>query len=456
MRGVPEPSRSSTGGLSASEWKRKAVHAGMGLLALLLRWLTWRQAALCALAGLLFNLFVMPRIGRGIYRDQARKRDAGIVAYSATVLALILLLRRDLPVAAALWAMLAFGDPAATIAGRMVGGPALAWNPSKTWTGLLVNWVVAGGFAVLFFLLTGGPFGPAPGLTLFLGAGVYAFCESLASGLDDNAVAALPAALAVFALAPVFSGPLGLGPAPVGHLGIAVAISVVAGLACLLLGLVSRSGAVAGSVVGIAIWIFGSFRHYVLLWAFFGLGTAATRLGYGRKAEKGVAQAEAGRRSAAHVLANCGVPAVLALFQAPPVAYAAAFAAALADTLGTEIGALYGRRAFSPVGLEERPAGFPGAISWPGTLAGLLGAGLIGAAAALLGLLPASRIWVVAAGGLLGSLAESALTDLTARRGVHLDHEFANAFNTFIGAFAALEIALSLDARRLYLPFGGS
>jgi hypothetical protein len=55
----------------------------------------------------------------------------------------------------------------------------------------------------------------------------------------------------------------------------------------------------------------------------------------------------------------------------------------------------------------------------------------------------------------LGSLAESALFDLGARRGFRPDHDFANAFNTFAGAAAALEISLSVDAGRLYLPFGG-
>src|SRR6266542_3091045 len=74
----------------------------MGLLALTLRWLDWKAAAAIALAALLFNLFVMPRIGRGIYRDPSRKRDTGIVAYAAMVLLLTLLfLDRDLPIAAA-------------------------------------------------------------------------------------------------------------------------------------------------------------------------------------------------------------------------------------------------------------------------------------------------------------------------------------------------------------------
>ena len=88
--------------IAASEWRRKAIHAGMGLFALTLRWLDWRAAATVALAALLFNLFLLPRVGRGIYRDAARKRDTGIVAYAAMVLVLILLFRgRYLPIAAA-------------------------------------------------------------------------------------------------------------------------------------------------------------------------------------------------------------------------------------------------------------------------------------------------------------------------------------------------------------------
>src|SRR5215475_11654933 len=118
--------------MTPAEQRRKAVHAGMGLAAFALRWLDWKAAAAVALAALLFNLFVMPRIGRGIYRDPAKARDTGIVAYAAMVLVLILLFReRYLPIAAAVWAMMAFGDPAAAILGRQIGGPRLPWNPGK-------------------------------------------------------------------------------------------------------------------------------------------------------------------------------------------------------------------------------------------------------------------------------------------------------------------------------------
>ena len=64
--------------ITPGEWKRKAVHAATGLFALTFRWLDWRLAAVVAVAALLFNLFVMPRFGRELYRDASRKRDCAI------------------------------------------------------------------------------------------------------------------------------------------------------------------------------------------------------------------------------------------------------------------------------------------------------------------------------------------------------------------------------------------
>ena len=76
--------------MTPAEWKRKAVHAGMGLFARALRFVDWRVAAAAAAAALLFNTAVRPRLWRGLDRDAGRRNDAGIVAYPAMVLLLIL------------------------------------------------------------------------------------------------------------------------------------------------------------------------------------------------------------------------------------------------------------------------------------------------------------------------------------------------------------------------------
>ena len=442
-----------------SEWKRKSVHAGMGLLALTLRWLDWKAAAAVALAALLFNLFVMPRIGRGIYRDPSRTRDTGIVAYAAMVLALILLFRdRYLPIAAAVWAMMAFGDPAATIAGRLLRGPVLPWNREKTWAGLLANWAVGGAGAVLVFrFVAARRLEPVAVAILVCGALLYAFLESVRSGLDDNLVAALPTALAVFQLGRLAAGE-GFPWPPLTAASIlgAAAVNATVALATRRLSLVSTSGAWAGALAGFLVVVAGGWGAYAVLWAFFLAGTVATRWGYHRKERQGVAQADRGRRAAAHVVANVGVPAALLVLAAPPVAFVAALGAALADTLGTEIGSLYGRTPFSLVRFRRLPVGTAGAVSAPGVLAGAAGAALMGAVGVLAGILPSAAIAVVAAAGVAGSLAESLALDLARRSGLRLDHEFANAFNTLVGALVAIEILLSLERHGLFLPVAGA
>jgi uncharacterized membrane protein len=78
---------------------------------------------------------------------------------------------------------------------------------------------------------------------------------------------------------------------------------------------------------------------------------------------------------------------------------------------------------------------------------------VIGAVAFAAGLAPLRYVPVFAAAGVAGSLAESLLAGLGARRGFRLDHEFANALNTFVGAAAAAEIVLCLGKSGLYLPF---
>ena len=443
--------------ISASEWKRKAVHAGMGIFALSLRWLSWQQAAALAGAALLFNLFVMPRVGRSIYRNAAARHDAGIVAYPSVVLLLVLLFRgRYAPIAAAVWGMMAIGDPAAALAGRGLEGPALPWNREKRWIGLFANWAFGGAAALaLFAFVSQRRLEPGAVALIVGGAGLFAFLESVRAGIDDNLVAALPTALAMAQAALVW--PLfGSAPEPSSRAPLALLVNAAVALAAWRLGVVAGSGAVAGAVVGTVVALFGGWSAYALLWAFFLLGTLATKWGYSRKARAGVAQAASGRRGAAHVLANCGVPAALLVLGAHPVGYAAAFAAALADTLGTEFGGLYGRRAFSPVGGRPLPVGTPGAVSWPGTAAALLGALAIAAAAALLGWIPAALVWLVALAGLAGALAESLANDVGRRVGFRLDHEFANAMNTFAGAIVALEVRRWLEQGFVYLPVVGS
>jgi len=434
----------------------------MGLFALALRFLSWPAAALLAAAALLFNVAVMPRLGRGVYRDAGRKHDPGIVVYPAVVLAVILLFRHDPGVAAAIWGMMALGDPLASLAGKRIGGPALPWNPGKTWSGSIAYAVFGGaaGSALLAFVGRV-PFGAA--FSAFAAFAVLgAFLESIETGFDDNLTPGLGVA---FAYATLHLGAPGgrrfsLSVPPVG-LSLALAVNAaIAGLATVLR-VVSLSGGIAGALAGLVVLRFGGWGSYAVLWAFFLLGTVASKLGYSRKEKLGTAQANRARRGARHVAANVGVGAWLAFAAsrspAAPIlalAISGAFAAALADTFGTELGTLYGRSPFLISRGRRVAPGTRGAISPAGLLGGLLGAALVGAVGAAAGLYNARFVGIVVLAGILGSVAESLLIDLSARSGISADHEFCNAFNTLVGAAAAVEIAASIALGAVYLPFG--
>jgi uncharacterized protein (TIGR00297 family) len=170
-------------------------------------------------------------------------------------------------------------------------------------------------------------------------------------------------------------------------------------------------GAVAAFFVGALTYgSLGAGGAAVLL-AFFVTSVALSRLGNARKRTLTDA-AKPGARDGAQVLANGGVAAVFAtLFAltADPryaTAFAGAFAAANADTWGTEIGTLLAQHPRSILTLRPVAAGLSGGVSLAGTLAELAGAALVAAVALLSGF---EGGWAILAGGVAGALLDSAL-----------------------------------------------
>ena len=236
---------------------------------------------------------------------------------------------------------------------------------------MLTNWAVSTVSSVLvLWFYAGRPPDPAIVAVLLIAAALFAFLESVRAGLDDNIVAPIPTALAILSLSRMNLQALALslpGGFPFRAVALAAGVNLAVAFLTWRLRLVSRSGALSGAILGFGIVAFGGWRHYGLLWAFFLLGTAATKLGYRRKKAAGLAESNEGRRGAANVWANGGVPLAFLMLAFPPIGFPAALAAALSDTLGTEVGILYGRNAFSILTLRRLAVGTPGAVSIAGT-----------------------------------------------------------------------------------------
>ncbi len=432
---------------------RKLIHIAFGFLAFAIAFLGPWGSALMAASAVVFNAFVLPRIGgRRLWRadEIARGRSLGILLYPVSVLVLVLVFRQQLEIAAAAWGVLAFGDGMAALVGSTVGGARLPWNRRKSWSGTISYWIFGslGAAALLGWTLThqGWPVSwPFVIVVAAITAGLSAGLESQPQGLDDNLGVPLVTSLVLFGLMSsqsYWAGPLD-GGVLVSAAGLGLGINLALGALAWKARSLDVSGVVAGTVVGTAIYAFLGWRGFLLLAAFFVLGTGATKLGYRRKVELGLAQEAGGRRSARHAVANAGVAALAAVFAATTPhaelylpAFAAAFAGAAADTLESEIGQLWGRRTVLLTTFEPVARGTDGAISSAGTAAGIVAAALVAVLGWAVGFYPLAGVAVVTAAGFAGSVCDSLLGATLERRGL-LDNEAVNFSSTLAAALAA-------------------
>jgi uncharacterized protein (TIGR00297 family) len=178
-----------------------------------------------------------------------------------------------------------------------------------------------------------------------------------------------------------------------------------------------------------------------------------------------------GARDARQVLANGGIATACAIayaFTHSPVlaaAFAGAFAAAAADTWGTELGTLARALPRSILGFQTIPRGLSGGVTLAGTAAEAGGAVVVGMFAYAVGIAP---LWIVAFAGFAGALADSILgaslqalyyctrcqrrcetdphvcgSSTSLVRGFHwIDNDAVNALATLAGALIAGSLAV--------------
>jgi uncharacterized protein (TIGR00297 family) len=203
----------------------------------------------------------------------------------------------------------------------------------------------------------------------------------------------------------------------------ALLVTAVCAVVARLVGALTTDGAVAGAVVGACVSLGFGLPGLAVLGTFFVVGTLATRVGWATKKARGTAEAGEGRRDWKRVLGKGGVAAACGVLSAAAFishgsidarlcfAFSGAVAAALADTLGTEVGTLGNGPPRSLPWLRRVAVGTPGAVSLLGTAAATVGAVVVACVVCVVGLdhpadydLPGLRI---AEAGLAASLLES-------------------------------------------------
>ena len=486
-----------------SELPRKLVHVGMGVFALLLRWLTPWQAVFMAVAALILNSFFVHRITRGaLLRPEERgpRFSRGVVLYPAILLLTFIIFRYRLELAAGIWALLAVGDGMAALSGLTLRGPALPWNPKKTWSGLAAfvvfgtaacAWVIrwtqrAGTWTLGDFLVPGGLLtlggGDASGRIgdAFLMGGVVgdagaagvpgslsllvigclvattaaAFAESLETNVDDNILVPVVGGAVLWAATLVDPGLLFEGQAASTPWLTGVAITVPVTVIVYFARAVDRSGAVAGALLAITLYVYAAWPGLVMLGGVMVIGMVVTRLGRARKEALGLAEGRGGRRGIGSVVANAGAGVAFAFLAVTTpyaemftIAMVAAFATSLFDTAATEFGQAFGRHHVLVTTWRAVPEGTTGGVSVAGTFAGVFAAIVLTGVGWSMGLIAGAAGLAVIFGALCGSTLESFLGAVMGK-GSRSDHHLRNLANTVVGAGVAWGGLVALQAWR--------
>jgi uncharacterized protein (TIGR00297 family) len=188
-------------------------------------------------------------------------------------------------------------------------------------------------------------------------------------------------------------------------------------------------GSIFMIIMGIIIILFAGVNWLVLIFIFMFLGLVSTKYKHEYKKDIGVYE---GTRSLKNVISNGIVPFVMAAF-GNYGGFIGSIATATADTLASEVGVVQQPRLITT--MKKVPPGTDGGISIIGTAAGIIGAGIIGVSAYLLGIFPdpfvTLKISIIA--GTVGCFVDSVLGAVLERRN-YISNEYVNLIATITGA----------------------
>jgi uncharacterized protein (TIGR00297 family) len=223
-----------------------------------------------------------------------------------------------------------------------------------------------------------------------------------------------------------------------------IIIIFVAAIAVVLLQKLTISAAITGTALAILIFYGAGWIGLLLMALFFILSTVATGWKSKIKEQLHIAERNKGKRKASQVMANAGVAGVISilalvyqdqilLFQ---LLVAACFSSAIADTLSSELGNVYGKSFYNILSFKKDQRGLDGAVSLEGTALGFAGSIII---AAVYSVYTTSYtvFFITIIAGTIGNLSDSFLGATLERKG-YLKNDVINFLNTLIASLVAL------------------
>jgi uncharacterized protein (TIGR00297 family) len=188
-------------------------------------------------------------------------------------------------------------------------------------------------------------------------------------------------------------------------------------------------GSIFMIIMGIVIIFTVGVHWLILIFIFLILGLVSTKYKHQYKKDIGVYE---GTRTIKNVISNGIVPLIMAAF-GNYGGFIGSIATATADTLASEIGVTVQPRLITT--FKKVPPGTDGGISVLGTVAGIIGAGIIGVAAYLLGISqdPFLTLKISIIAGTVGCFVDSILGAVLERRN-YISNEYVNLIATITGA----------------------
>jgi uncharacterized protein (TIGR00297 family) len=208
------------------------------------------------------------------------------------------------------------------------------------------------------------------------------------------------------------------------------------------------SGLFSAALVGIILMVFADARWFIIMLAFFILGSVCTRYKFEYKKRIGVEQTQSGARGYRNVFANgifAAAAAVLyGVFVQPVfiVLYVGCVATATADTMASEIG-VTGGIPYLITTLEKVPIGTNGGVTVTGELVALVGGFLVSMVALAFNVVTPWMAIVCTIAGFVGTNIDSLVGATLENRG-YLGNAGTNFLATMGGGIVAVTLYLML------------
>jgi len=197
-------------------------------------------------------------------------------------------------------------------------------------------------------------------------------------------------------------------------LAMAFAISFAMSLGAMKSGVADESGLLSATLIGTLVIVFTDVEFFLVLLTFYTIGSASTRYRFSLKLQKGIAEPAGGARGYANVFSNSLAALFFAInfgfygLEVFGVAFVASIAAALGDTMASEIGKT-SEKVYLITSFKRVQPGVSGGISLKGEFAALLGSLIVVAIATLMGIVTPENAGIAVLAGFVGVHVDSLL-----------------------------------------------